>query len=466
MQKDSLTTDPLPALIWKIAAPTSVGYFFQTMFNITDTWFAGRISTETMAALSLSFPVFIMIIAVGYGLGTGTTALIGTALGEKDASTASDYAIQAFSFCIFLSLFLTLGGLWGSPWLFHILGASGRYLGMSLAYMNVIFYGSVFFLTVFLFNGILYALGDAAPNRNFLILACLANIGLDPWFIFGGLGLPPLGIRGIGIATILCEAGGAVYLGLRVVRSGIIRCPRLTCFLPKPVIMADIIRQGLPAAFSMVTVGAGIFVITYYFGLFGKEAVAAYGVAVRVEHLVLLPTIGLNTATLALVARNSGAGLGGRVKDTVRLAVTYGGRMMIPMGVVVFFVSRWLMSFFSKDPQVIGIGSGYLKVDALVFWAYIILYVNVSALQGMKRPMFAVWIGILRQFVIPVAVFQLFAVVLGFGLPGVWWGIMGITWSAALFAHGYAARIIKKTFDPAGPEILNTKFEIRNKFKS
>ncbi len=446
MQKGSLITGPIPALIWKVAAPTSVGYFFHTMFNVTDTWFAGRISTEAMAALSLSFPVFFIITAIANGLGTGTTALVGDAMGKKDTTAASDYAAQAFSFGILIAVFLTAVGLWISPYLFQLLGASREYLAMSLAYMNVIFWGSVFFMMAFLFNGVLFALGDAVPNRNFLVAAFIANIILDPWFIFGGFGLPAMGIFGIGLATILCEAGGAIYLGIRVFRSGIIQCPRLACFLPKPGVIADLVRQGLPAAFSMMTVGAGIFVITYFVSLFGKEPVAAYGIAVRVEQLVLLPTIGLNTATLALVAQNSGANLGDRVKDSVRLAITYGGRIMIPMGVVIFFASEWLMSFFTDDPRVVQAGASYLKVDAFVLWAYIILFVNVAALQGMKRPMFAVWIGILRQFAFPVVVFQILVVFLGVGLLGIWWGIFGITWSAALFAYVYAGRVLRRTF--------------------
>jgi Na+-driven multidrug efflux pump len=147
------------------------------------------------------------------------------------------------------------------------------------------------------------------------------------------------------------------------------------------------------------------------------------------------------------VAQNSGAGLGDRVREAVRLAITYGGRMMVPMGVVVFFAAKWLMPLFTKDPLVTEIGTGYLKVDAFVFWAYVILYVNVSALQGMKRPMFAVWIGVLRQLVVPVVVFQLFAVTLGFGLWGIWWGILGVTWSAALFAYFYARGVLKKAFE-------------------
>jgi putative MATE family efflux protein len=452
MQKRSLTTGPIPALIWKVAAPTSIGYFFHTMFNVTDTWFAGRISTETMAALSLSFPVFIIIIAIGSGIGTGTTALVGDSLGGEDSSAASDYAAQALSFGIFISVLLTAAGLWASPYLFRFLGASREYLAISLAYMNVIFCGSVFFMMAFIFNGVLFALGDATPNRNFLVVAFIANVVLDPWFIFGGFGLPAMGISGIGLATILCEAAGAIYLGIRVFRSGIIKCPRLVCFLPKSRVIADLVRQGLPAAFSMATVGAGVFIITYFVSMFGKESVAAYGIGVRVEQLVLLPAMGLNTSTLALVAQNSGAKFSDRVKDAVRLAISYGGRMMIPMGVVVFFASKWLMSIFSDDPRVIEAGASYLKVDAFVFWAYVILYVNVAALQGMKRPMFAVWIGILRQFVLPVIVFQIFVVILGVGLTGIWWGIFGITWSAALFAYFYAGRVLKTSFTRAEPQ--------------
>jgi Na+-driven multidrug efflux pump len=97
---NKLITKPIPGLIAQLAVPASIGMFFNTMFNVVDTYFSGLISTEAIAALSLSFPVFFVILAVGFGISTGTTALIANALGAGDESKARLYAIQSGSFTI------------------------------------------------------------------------------------------------------------------------------------------------------------------------------------------------------------------------------------------------------------------------------------------------------------------------------------------------------------------------------
>ncbi len=117
----------------------------------------------------------------------------------------------------------------------------------------------------------------------------------------------------------------------------------------------------------------------------------------------------------------------------------------------VFLFSKHLMGIFTDDVRVQEMGSAYMRIDAFVFYAYVILFVYVSALQGVKRPMFAIWIGISRQLIIPVAVFSLLTRVLGVGLLGIWWGIFAITWSAALFTILYARRRLEKLFKEAQP---------------
>jgi hypothetical protein len=168
---NSLISKPIPRLIAQLAVPASIGMFFNTMFNVVDTYFSGLISTEAVAALSLSFPVFFVILAVGFGVSTGATALIANALGAGDEHRARLYAIQSVSFSVLLSVILTLVGLWAAPALFAFLGASGSYLAIALAYINVIFLGLVFFSLNFVFNAILSAQGDTksfpAPSCSF-----------------------------------------------------------------------------------------------------------------------------------------------------------------------------------------------------------------------------------------------------------------------------------------------------------
>ena len=285
----TLTATPIPALIRKIAVPASVGFFFNTMFNAVDTWYGGRISTQALAALSLSLPVFFLIIAVGSGLGAGTTALIGTALGKGDRQEAETFAAQGLSFGIAVSVILASVGIAGSPALFAFLGASGEYLRICITYMNIIFAGSLFFVTNYMLSAILNALGDTKPFRNFLIVGCLMNALLDPWFIYGGFGVPAMSFAGIALATILIQAMGSVYLYTRVRRTTLAAACRLVNLRPRLIPCREIARQGVPAAANLFTIGLGIFVITYFVSGFGKEAVAAYGAAMRIEQIMLLP---------------------------------------------------------------------------------------------------------------------------------------------------------------------------------
>jgi Na+-driven multidrug efflux pump len=188
----------------------------------------------------------------------------------------------------------------------------------------------------------------------------------------------------------------------------------------------------------------GIFVITYFISEFGKEAVAAYGIATRIEQIVLLPTIGLNTAALTLVAQNNGAKRFDRIRQTLHVSLRYGGVLMGAGAFALFFCAPYLMGLFTKDSAVARIGSSYLRIAAFVLSAYVILYVNVATLQGLKRPLFAVWIGLFRQIVAPTLVFFLCTQVFHLGLMGIWWGIFSITWGAALFTLFYVRRLLEQ----------------------
>ena len=439
-----LTTQPIAKLIRQIAIPVSIGLFFHTMFNVVDTFFGGLISTQALAALSLSFPVFFIIIAMGSGFSTGTTALIGNALGAGDRDGARLFGIQGISFGILLSFVMTWVGVYASPYLFSVLGASDDYLATCLIYMNTIFLGTVFFIMLHMLNAILVALGDTRSFRNFLIAGFLLNIILDPWFIYGGLGIPPLEIAGIALATVLIQMSGGIYLGIKVYRTGLMSNKSVRDILPKPSYFKEIARQGFPASLNMITVGVGIFVITYFISKFGKEAVAAYGIATRVEQIILFPTIGLNTATLTIVAQNNGAKLFGRIKETLSTALRYGGILMGLGTIGVFLLAEQLMGLFTSDAKVVEIGATYLRIAAFVFYAYAILYVNVAALQGVKRPMYAIWIGLYRQIIAPIIVFYFLIQILDFGLMAVWWGIFSVTWSAAVITFFYARRLLRE----------------------
>lgn len=438
-----LLTDPVPRLLRTLAVPVGIGFFFNTMFNVVDTFYAGLLSTDALAALGLAFPTFFVVIAVGAGISTGATALIGHALGEGDTAGARRFALQAISFGLLHGLLLSVAGPLVIPGLCRFLGAGGSYLAAAVSYMDVLIGGGFLFILNQVLNASLNARGDTRSFRNFLIAGFLLNLVYDPWFLFGGMGLPPLGLPGIAWATLVVQATGNAYLISRVRTSGLFAGFRPKELIPDRECFGHLFRQGFPASLNLLTVALGIFVITWFLGRFGHEAVAAYGIAARLEQMALLPVMGLNVATLALVAQNNGARLTGRVRETVRRALSSGVTFMVGIAVLFFLLADTLVRLFARDPRVVAIGASYLHVAAFIFCAYVILYINVFALQGLKRPQFAVWIGLYRQIAAPLPVFFLFADTFGWGVRGVWWGIFLVTWSAALVSVVYVRRVLR-----------------------
>jgi putative MATE family efflux protein len=428
-----LVKEPIPKLIRHIAMPASIGFFFNTMYNVVDTFYAGLHSTDALAALAASFPIFFIILALGSGVGQGATALIANALGEGNEEEAHHLSLQSVSFGILLAGVLTVLGLAMAPTLFRALGAEERFLSLSLEYMNVILLGTVFFMLQSILNATLNALGDTRTFRDVLIAGCLLNAVLDPWFMLGGWGLPAMGVRGIALATFVIQIAGSAYLLYKVRHTRIWRGWRWGWFRPDRRLYRDIAVQGFPASLNMLTVALGIFVITWFIARFSKEGVAAYGIATRIEQIFLLPTIGLNIAILSLTGQNNGARRFDRIREARRMGLVTGLVMMGVAGILLFLFGGAMMGWFTGDREVVRIGAEYLRIASVTLGSYVILFQSVFMLQGLKKPIYGLWVGLYRQIVAPCLVFWLLAFQLGWGMKGVWWGIFLVTWSAALF---------------------------------
>jgi putative MATE family efflux protein len=414
------------------------------MFNVVDTWYGGRLSTSALAAMPLSFPVFFLILAIGSGVSSGATTLIGNALGRRDHEDARRYLLQSLSFALLHAAILTVAGLALAPHIFTLMGARGEYLAHALRYMNVIFSGSSFFLLNYVMNAILNAHGNTLAYRNFLIGGFFLNLVLDPWFMYGGGGVPALGLAGIALATIFIQCLGVFYLFSQLSKTGSMPTFRLADLRPRWRHFRELFRQGFPAAMNMMTVSLGIFIITWFVGRFGVQAVAAYGIGTRIEQIALLPVMGLNMSTLALTAQNFGAERIDRIRETVGVSLRYGVLLAVSGTAAALLYSRELMGIFTSDGSVIDTGVGFLAVEAYVLPAYVLLYISVSAMQGIKMPLIGLFVGLYRQITGPVLVFHLCTTVMGLGLIGIWWGIFGITWSAALFVIFYVSRTLAK----------------------
>ncbi|MCY4536800.1 MAG: MATE family efflux transporter [Chloroflexi bacterium] len=429
-----LILEDIPNLIRKIGVPVGIGVLFNNLFQIVDTFYAGVISKEALAALALSFPIYFIIIGMASGFGAGTSALIGNALGAGKRDDAVLVAAQGLSLTVLLSMITAGAGLALSPRLFEILGASGDAVAYNMSYITPIFLGATFFNLVFMFHAALAAQGDTRPFRNFLILGFLLNIALNPWFIYGGYGVPALGIAGVGLATAMIQAFGAVYLGFTAWRSDLFRHFRPRMLLPNPPRFLSIMKQGLPPALDLSTVSVGTFVVTYFVSRFGTEAVAAFGIASRIDQLFWLPLVGLDVATLALIAQNNGARRYDRMWQVFNTALRYGMVLMIAGGIIVFVFAHQLIDIFTDDSAIISTGMAYLRISVLAAWSKPFGFIGFAALRGIKRPLLPMAISMTRMIFLPAAVLTVVIVWLGAGLEIIWWTIMWITIATGLVA--------------------------------
>ena len=435
--KNHLLTQDISSLLKQIAIPASTGMFFNTMYNVVDTFYAGLISTTAIAALSLSFMIFFLIIGFGYGFSAAITALIGNANGRKKHLLASIYAHKGLLFLPIIGIFLAIIGYIASPWLFVLLGASEAYLEVCLTYINTILAGTLFFMANFALNAILVSKGDTKTYRNTLIFGFFANLVLNPLFMFGFAFIPAMGIQGIALATVVIQMINMCYLFSKVLQTGMVHFERPHYFLPQLKIYKQFIKQGTPSSLNMLTMGFGSIILTYFVSHYGYQAVAGYGIGFRVEQLMLLPALGLSTATLTLVSNNYGAKQFDRVYEIVNTALKY-GFFISAFGIL--FLSLFgelIVSLFDDNQNVIFYSTQYLIIEVWIFFAYVALFICVSTLQGIKQPKMIFYIGLYRQIIAKFIV--AFVIVKYFELDFFYLfvGMFFMTSSAALFGYFY-----------------------------
>lgn len=415
------------------------------MYNVVDSFYAGQISTTALASLALSFPIFLLIIATSGGLSRGASALIANAIGSQEVEKQRSYIAQSMSLGLILSLTVSVIGVLVAPTLFRILGASGEVLELALAYMNPIFFGAVFFLVSSLCNAILIANGDSKTYSKVLIVGFFLNLALDPWLLYGGWGMPALGVAGIAWATVIIQAAGSLFMLTTVFRQGLLTLQPWTDLLPKLETYWEIAQQSVPASFNIMSVSLGFFVTTYFLKSYGEATFASFGVTTRIEQIALLPSFGLYAAIMALVGQNNGAGKHERVRETMRVCNRIGFGLVLVTSSLMFLFAAQLMRIFTPDPEVIEIGVNCLRIISLVQWSYVMTSTHLAMLQAMKRPSYGFFESILRKVLLPMPFFVLFVTYQQSDIEFVWYTIAGTNVFMTLFTIAYAQFVLRNT---------------------
>jgi putative MATE family efflux protein len=442
-----LTSGSITKHVRDLALPSSIGLFFQTMYNVIDSFYAGQISTTALAAMGLSFPVFLLIIATSGGLSRGASALIANAIGSREEDKQRRYIAQSLSMGLVVSLALTVTGILAARPLFQLLGATGEYLTIALSYMNPIFLGSIFFLISNLSNAILIASGDSKTFSKVLVVGFFLNLILDPWFLYGGFGLPAMGIAGIAWATVVIQIAGSTFMLATVLRRGLLKLKPWQDLLPDLRVYWEIAQQALPATFNIMSVALGFFVITYFLKFYGEPTVAAFGVTTRVEQIGLLPTFGLYAAIMALVGQNNGARNFERIRETMRVCNRLGLAIVTMTSLLIFVFASHLMRIFTSDIEVIDIGVGYIRIMALIQWSYVMTSTRLAMMQAIKRPLYGFFESVLRKVLLPLPLLWLFVLKFEFDVEWVWYSVAAANVLMTLITLVVAQSMLKRIGD-------------------
>lgn len=444
MRDEDLTTGPISGHFRTLAVPAAMGMLFTTLYNVVDVYFAGQLSTEAQAGLAVGFQAFFIMMAIGFGTGSAMSALVGNAKGRKDDTGVRHIAMQGLSFGITAVAVLIVIGFFAGPLLIDLVSEPGGYRDAAQNYFYWLLAALPGFILTYAANGILQAHGDSRTLQRAMMVAFVANIGLNPLFIYGIPGIAPgLGLDGIALATVVSQTGVMMFVLRTVLRLRLIKGARLAELVPDKKSYRDIFAQMIPTASAFLVMFISGFVVQFALKGFGEHALAAYGIALRIEQILLLPVLGMTGALLPIAAQNFGADQHDRVREALWFCWKLGLVMTVGAAPILWFGGRTAMAFFTDDPAVIEVGISYLRVDSFLFVLYMMLFAINSLLQALKRPIWTLWISVYRQGFGVAFFIWLLVGVAGMDVWGVWLGIaiaVSTGWALALMIAQRVAR--------------------------
>ncbi len=419
-----LTSGSISKGIWILAIPMIVSNLFQTAFNLVDMAFVGRLGSAALAAVSMGGQILMVVMFLMIGVAAGTTAMVARAVGAKNQAKADNVAMQSLILGFFGSIIFAVIGYLISPWLLEILGAGPEVIQAGTGYLRITFAGVLVMFYMFLIAAILHGAGDAATPMVILGISTVINIVLDPLMIFGIGFFPKLGVNGAAWATVIARGIGAA-IALEVLLRGRSRVHvRMKYLKADPDAIWRIMRIGLPASAQMTLRGlVGIVLIAVVAG-FGTEAVAAYGVGIRLFMIAMMPGFALGMAAGTLVGHNLGAKLPGRAARSAWTAVGYYSIFMFAIAFLFIIFAQYLILIFNNDPNVVKMGTSFLRITS---WGYffiafsLILNRALSGAGDTVSPMIFTFIA-LWMVQIPLAIYL--SRMPQLGINGVWIAIL------------------------------------------
>jgi putative MATE family efflux protein len=422
-KKNKLGVVPIPKLLFSMSIPAIISMMIQAMYNIVDSIFVAQIGEEALTAVSLAFPIQMIIISCFVGMGIGINSAISRRLGQNKKSEAANVAEHGFLLAILIAVVLGILGFFTAETFIRLFTDNANIIAQGRAYLMIV--------TVFCFGSFitqaaystLQGSGEMIQPMVGQIIGAVTNIILDPIMIFGWFGFPALGVAGAAIATVIGQLFGMTYMLLVIFKSSknYIKLD-YQVFHYETEIVKDIFKVGLPAAIMQ---GLASLMITGYnliLAGFGMSAVAVFGVYFKIQSVIFMPIFGLGQGAMPIFGFNFGAKNRERFNETLKVAVTAALTIMT-IGTLLFWIfPAQIMMAFNPSAEMMAIGINCLRSISLAFpLAGISIMIGVS-FQAIGKAYVSMIASFIRQMVVLLPVTYLLAQ--AGGLDWVWYGFI------------------------------------------
>lgn len=438
IQSNPMLDQPVNKMLLKMATPISLGMLSTFLFQVVDTFFVGQLGSAELAALAFSSTAYLLFLSVFLGLSVGVSAVVAKTMGEGHPDKARGLTMMSLAIVLILSVVLGLGARKLIGPMFSGLGADEEILPLIETYMSILYLSFPFLMLGIIGSGAARAIGVTKETEIIFGIAGVINLVFDYLLIFGIGPFPELGLAGAAWATAMSFV--FIFLGVMF----ILRHRGLLGFGPMPGAISglrDILGFSIPTISMQILVPATGMYTTYLLAGYGVEAVAAFGVASRIEALALIGIFAVSMSITPFIAQNFGANEHDRIDE----AIVFAGKASIFLGIILFVLLALLgpaiARIFSEDPEVIRFVSLYFKIVALSYGFQGIVSVTVAILNGLQMPRTALGLMAIRTFAI---VFPLLLIGAQLGLI---WILVALTIGnvvAAIYAGWLMQKIEKK----------------------
>ena len=444
-RENRMGTQPEGRLLWSMGVPLSLSMLTQALYNIVDSIFVSRLGENALTAVSLAYPMYMLMIAVSVGTGVGINSLISRRLGAKRFEEANMAASNGLFLMLLSALVFVLFGVFGAGPFIRAYTQTPEVQQMGATYLSIICTVCVGVFIQVLCERIMQAQGKNLYAMLMQLLGAVINIIFDPILIFGLWGFPKMGIAGAAVATVAGQLISMCFSLVMVLSPRSEVRLRIRGFRPDGKSIRDIYQVGLPA---IVMQGVGTVMnlaMNAILIAFSETAVALFGVYFKIQSIAIMPLIGVTNASMSIMAYNFGARNKSRLMRTFHLTVRAGALMMLVMTGVFLLFPDAILSLFNASPDMLRIGRAALSIMPLCLP---IAACNISmsvVFQAVGNGMYSMFISLARQLVVLVPAAWILARLTN-DVTAVWWSfpiaeVAAVLMSAYLLAKAYRNRI-------------------------